>query len=67
MSADATPEPAHSRDRETPDLTVDLSGAVSVVVGASVGIGQAIAVALAKSGSRVVAASRDRNRWLQAA
>lgn len=41
------------------DLTVDLSGTVSVVVGASQGIGAAIAVALAASGSRVVAAARN--------
>lgn len=41
------------------DLTVDLSGTVAVVIGASQGIGAAIAVALAASGSQVIAAARN--------
>jgi NAD(P)-dependent dehydrogenase (short-subunit alcohol dehydrogenase family) len=40
-------------------LSVDLSGAVSVVIGATVGIGSAIAVGLARSGSTVVIAARN--------
>jgi NAD(P)-dependent dehydrogenase (short-subunit alcohol dehydrogenase family) len=40
-------------------LTVDLAGAVAVVIGAGEGIGQAIAVAFAESGATVVAASRN--------
>lgn len=43
-------------------LSVDLNGATSVVIGASNGIGQAIAVALARSGSTVVVAGRDTAR-----
>jgi NAD(P)-dependent dehydrogenase (short-subunit alcohol dehydrogenase family) len=43
-------------------LSVDLRDTVSVVVGGSVGIGQAIALALAASGSTVVVAARDEGR-----
>jgi NAD(P)-dependent dehydrogenase (short-subunit alcohol dehydrogenase family) len=43
-------------------LSVDLRGTVSVVIGATAGIGSAIAVGLARSGSTVVIAARDTGR-----
>lgn len=44
------------------ELSVDLRDTVSVVVGGSVGIGQAIALALSGAGSTVVVAARDEQR-----
>lgn len=43
-------------------LSVDLSGTVSVVIGATAGIGQAIAVGLAGAGSVVVGTAREAAR-----
>lgn len=43
-------------------LTISLRGTLSVVVGASEGIGAAIAVGLAKAGSRLVVSGRDKSR-----
>ena len=43
-------------------LVIDLTGTVSVVLGASEGIGAAIAVGLARAGSSVVTGSRDGKR-----
>jgi NAD(P)-dependent dehydrogenase (short-subunit alcohol dehydrogenase family) len=43
-------------------LSVDLRGTVSVVIGATAGIGSAIAVGLARSGASVVVAGRDKGR-----
>lgn len=48
-------------------MTVDLHGTTSVVIGGNQGIGEAIAVALASSGSRVVLAARDEDRLATAA
>jgi len=43
----------------TNGVTIDLKNTVSVVIGASEGIGAAIAVGLARAGSRIVAGGRD--------
>jgi NAD(P)-dependent dehydrogenase (short-subunit alcohol dehydrogenase family) len=43
-------------------VSIDLQDTVSVVVGASEGIGAAIAAGLARAGSRIVAAGRDPKR-----
>jgi len=43
-------------------LTISLKGTLSVVVGASEGIGAAIAVGLARAGSKLVLGGRDRDR-----
>lgn len=43
-------------------FSCDMSGTIAVVIGASTGLGQAISVALASSGSRVIGASRDLSR-----
>jgi gluconate 5-dehydrogenase len=43
-------------------LTIDLSNTVSVVIGASEGIGAAIALGLAKAGSTLVLGGRDEKR-----
>src|SRR5688572_5656637 len=51
---------------EPGELSVDLRDTVFVVVGGSVGIGAAIAVALARSGSTVVIAARDTDRLADA-
>jgi len=40
-------------------ISIDLENTVSVVIGASEGIGAAIAVGLAKAGSRIIAGGRD--------
>ncbi len=49
----------HRRRFRAADLDVDLGGKVSVVTGASSGLGLAIARALARLGSKVVMVSRD--------
>lgn len=43
-------------------MTIDLEGAISVVIGASEGIGAAIAAGLARAGSRLVVGGRDAGR-----
>jgi len=43
----------------TNGVTIDLENTISVVIGASEGIGASIAVGLAKAGSRIVAGGRD--------
>jgi gluconate 5-dehydrogenase len=40
-------------------ISIDLSDTISVVIGASEGIGAAIAVGLARAGSRIIAGGRD--------
>jgi 2-dehydro-3-deoxy-D-gluconate 5-dehydrogenase len=58
-----TPEArAHATSDSTGALFVDLRDTVSVVIGGTAGIGSAIAVGLARSGSTVVVAGRDRGR-----
>ncbi|OYV96365.1 MAG: 3-oxoacyl-ACP reductase, partial [Planctomycetia bacterium 21-64-5] len=46
-------------------LKVDLSGQVALVTGASRGLGQAIAVALAQAGAKVACVARDRQKLEQ--
>lgn len=45
--------------RWTNGVTIDLENTISIVIGASEGIGAAIAVGLARAGSRIVAGGRD--------
>lgn len=48
--------------RSASGIGIDLENTLSVVIGASEGIGAAIAVGLARAGSRIVAGGRDRRR-----
>lgn len=57
----AAQQAAHAAGRSR-NWRVDLSGTVSVVVGASGGIGQAIALGLVDAGSTVVATAREVSR-----
>src|SRR5690348_16435518 len=53
------PEPPNGQ------MTVDLSGQVALVTGASRGLGQAIAVALGRSGAKVACLARNREKLEQ--
>src|SRR5579884_766359 len=46
----------------TARITVDLTGQVALVTGASRGLGQAIAVALGRAGAKVACVARDRQK-----
>jgi len=59
MSGHRRPESSAEGPQQPSDLTVDLRGAVSVVVGGSSGIGLAAAIGLARAGSAVLVASND--------
>ena len=47
-------------ERKLSNMDLDLKSKTAVVTGASIGIGRAIAKALAREGVRVVAVARDR-------
>lgn len=53
---------SETRTGRAMELTIDLSGKVAVVIGSSEGIGQAIAVALARAGAKMVLGGREEAR-----